>query len=66
LAFRGSIGGKNRARAPWGWFDSTERDRPLGEWFFDPAGTIKRHFKLGESFSIKYTHAATVGITRKK
>ncbi len=66
LAFRGSIGGKNRARPPWGWFDSTERDRPLGEWFFDPAGTIKRHFKLGESFSIKYTHAATVGITRKK
>jgi hypothetical protein len=65
-AFRGSIGGKNRALAPWGWFDLTERDRPIGEWFFDPAGTVKRHFRLEESFSIKYTHAPTVGITRKK
>ena len=63
-AFRGSVGGTNMARAPWGWFDGTERDRPLGEWFFDPAGTIKRHFKLGESFSTTYTHTPALGITR--
>jgi hypothetical protein len=65
-AFRGSIGGKNRALAPWGWFDLTERDRPIGEWFFDPASTVKRHFRLERPFSIKYTHAPIIGITRKK
>ena len=48
-AFRGKVGGTNMARPPWGWFDAKERRRPLGEWFFDPAGTVKRHFNLDES-----------------
>ena len=64
-AFRGKVGGTNMARPPWGWFDGKERDRPLGEWFFDPAGTVKRHFKLEESFSTVYMHAQATGITRR-
>lgn len=52
------------ARAPWGWFDGKERGRPLGEWFFDPAATVKRHFRLGSTFSTVYTHAPGLGITR--
>jgi hypothetical protein len=64
-AFRGKVGGTNMARPPWGWFDAKERDRPLGEWFFDPAGTVKRHFKLGESFTTVYTHAPAAGVTRR-
>ena len=30
-SFRGAVGGRNMARPPWGWFDSRERERPLGE-----------------------------------
>jgi hypothetical protein len=55
-ALRGQVGFPNRARAPWGWFDSTERERPLGEWFFDPAAVIKRHFNLGDEFATAYTY----------
>ncbi|MFQ3639189.1 MAG: hypothetical protein SNJ62_04165 [Chloracidobacterium sp.] len=54
-AFLGTHGGRNMARPPWGWFDRNERHRPLGEWYFDPAVTIKRHFQLGNSFSTSYT-----------
>ena len=64
-AFRGKVGGTNMARPPWGWFDGKERDRPLGEWFFDPAGTVKRHFKLDESFATVYTHTPVSGIMRR-
>ena len=63
-AFRGTVGGRNIARPPWGWFDASERDRPLGEWFFDPAGTIKRHFDLGASFSTDYVHHPFLGVFR--
>jgi hypothetical protein len=55
-AFRGTIGFKNKARPPWGWFDSTEKDRPLGEWFFDPAGVIARHFSLPQTFVQAYVY----------
>jgi hypothetical protein len=54
--FRGTIGGNGLARPPWGWFDSEEKDRPLGEWFFQPAETIQRHYKLGQEFSTVYLH----------
>lgn len=53
-AFLGVNGGRNMARPPWGWFDRNERHRPLGEWYFDPAATIKRHFQLGSDFSTSY------------
>lgn len=56
VAFLGVVGSPNRARPPWGWYDQTERDRPLGEWFFDPASVIARHFELGESFSRVYLY----------
>jgi len=55
-AFRGSVGFKNKARPPWAWFDQMEKDRPRGEWFFDPAAVIARHFNLGKSFSSAYIY----------
>jgi Zn-dependent protease with chaperone function len=61
-AIRSVVGGRNLARPPWGWFDGTERDQPLGEWFFDPARTIKQHFKLGDEFSTVYLEAGAAGV----
>jgi hypothetical protein len=54
VAFAGNVGGINMARPPWGWFDRSRREETLGVWFFDPATTIKRDFKLDESFSTAY------------
>ncbi len=56
VAFRGQVGFKNKARPPWGWFDNSEKDRPQGEWFFDPASVIARHFSLGPEFSLAYVY----------
>jgi Zn-dependent protease with chaperone function len=53
-AFRGRVGGENLARPPWGWFDGKDRDVPLGQWFLDPARTVRRDYGLEESFSIAY------------
>ena len=53
-AFLGTVGGRNMARPPWGWFDQAERTAQAGAWFFDPARTVKRHFKLGDDFSVAY------------
>lgn len=64
VAFLGKVGAPNMARAPWGWFDNGERDRPLGEWFFDPAAVVKRHFRLGDEFSTVYVHNPPLGIAR--
>lgn len=55
-AFRGAVGFKNRARPPWAWFDDNERERPRGEWFFDPAAVVARHFNLGPEFATAYVH----------
>ncbi len=55
-AFRGTVGFKNKARAPWGWYDSSEPERPLGEWFFDPATVLARHFNLEPTFAQAYTY----------
>jgi hypothetical protein len=63
-SFRGRVGAENMARPPWGWFDGMEKDRPLGEWFFDPAGTIKRHYNLGDDFSTVYLHNPYINIFR--
>ncbi len=53
-AFRGEVGGKNLARPPWAWFDGRNRAAPLGQWYFDPACTIRDHFGLGAEFSTAY------------
>ncbi|MGH9968727.1 MAG: hypothetical protein ACREBG_12985 [Pyrinomonadaceae bacterium] len=53
-AFLGKVGGQNMARPPWAWFDRNDREVPAGQWFFDPAKTIKRGFKLKDSFSTAY------------
>lgn len=64
-AFRGTKGANNMARPPWGWFDRNDREQAHGEWFFDPAATVKRHFKLSDEFSVAYTHAPFLAIFRK-
>ncbi|HYP02808.1 MAG TPA: hypothetical protein VER76_21665 [Pyrinomonadaceae bacterium] len=64
-AFRGKQGAPNMARPPWGWFDRGERKQAHGEWFFDPAATVKRHFKLDDAFSVAYTHAPFLSVLRK-
>jgi hypothetical protein len=61
-SLNGRVGGRNMARPPWGWFDNSERDRPLGEWFLDPAATIARHFDPSEPFSRVYVHHPYLGI----
>jgi Zn-dependent protease with chaperone function len=53
-AFRGEVGGANLARPPWAWFDGKNRSEPLGQWYFDPARTIRDHFQLGAEFSTAY------------
>jgi hypothetical protein len=55
-AFRGEVGFKNKARPPWAWYEESERERPRGEWFFDPASVIARHFGLGQEFSRAYIY----------
>ncbi len=56
VALLGNVGFKNKARAPWGWYDDTEKDRPRGEWFFNPAAVIARHFNLEQNFSQTYIY----------
>ncbi len=63
-AFLGVIGAANKARPPWGWFDYRERQRPPGEWFFDPAGVIQRHF-YAFRLSAVYIHHPYLDIWRE-
>ena len=65
--FRGTVGGRNMARPPWGWYDQDEQDdedHRQGEWFLTPAETIKRHFDLGDGFSTTYVHHPVLGVIR--
>ena len=61
---RGTVGGRNMARPPWGWFDADETEGRQGEWFLTPAETIKKHFGLEDSFSTTYLHHPIFGILR--
>ena len=60
-ALNGVVGAANMSRPPWGWFDGQERGRPLGEWFLQPAETIRRHWNLPESFSTAYIYHPFLG-----
>ena len=62
--FRGTVGGRDMARPPWGWFDRDERDRRQGAWFLTPAETVKSHFGLDDAFSLTYVHHPVLGIVR--
>lgn len=64
-SFLGAFGAPNAARPPWGWFDRSERGRPRGEWFFDPASTVKRHLGRGADFSTAYLYAPFLGLFRR-
>lgn len=66
MSLLGVVGAPNMARPPWGWFDREERGRPLGEWFFDPARTVKRHYNRGTDFSVSYIYAPFLGVVRQK
>jgi hypothetical protein len=61
-AFLGTVGGHNMAKPPWGWVDIKDRETQGGTWFFDPARTVKRHFKLGDEFSVAYTWQPFLGV----
>ena len=66
-SFRGTVGGRDMARPPWGWYDQDEQGgegRRQGEWFLTPAETIKRHFGLDDDFSITYLHHPVLGVMR--
>lgn len=63
--FRGTVGGQNMARPPWGWYDQDEPDRRQGEWFLAPAETVKRHFGLDDDFSTTYLHHPVVEVFRE-
>ena len=63
---RGTVGGRNMARPPWGWYDQDEEDQRQGSWFLTPAETVKRHFSLGDEFSTTYQHHPALGIYRRK
>ena len=60
-ALNGVVGAANMSRPPWGWFDGQDRGRPLGEWFLQPAETIRRRWNLPESFSTTYTYHPFLG-----
>jgi hypothetical protein len=60
-ALNGVFGAANMSRPPWGWFDGQERTRPLGEWFLQPAETIRRRWNFAESFSMTYTYHPFLG-----
>ncbi|HSB16375.1 MAG TPA: M48 family metallopeptidase [Bryobacteraceae bacterium] len=60
-ALNGVVGAANMSRPPWGWFDGQDRARPLGEWFLQPAETIRRRWNLPESFSTTYTYHPFLG-----
>lgn len=62
-SFRGVQGAENMARPPWGWFDMSERSRPLGEWFFDPAAVVQRHFP-SLVFDQTYVHQPFLELVR--
>jgi hypothetical protein len=64
-AFSGKVGAPNMARPPWGWFDRADGARAAGEWFFDPAAAVKKHFALGKEFSEVYVHAPLLGVLRR-
>jgi hypothetical protein len=63
-ALRGKAGAPNKARPPWGWFDMSDRSRPLGEWFFDPASTLQRHLGSIKNWSAAYIHNPFMQIIR--
>jgi hypothetical protein len=65
-AFLGKVGAPNMARPPWAWFDRSDAGRVKGEWFFDPAATVKRDFSLGKEFSETYVHAPLLGVYRRE
>lgn len=65
VALRGEVAAKNKARLPWGWFDSADRTLKVGEWFFDPAKTLLAHFPGARGVSQRYVSNPYLGINRE-
>jgi len=64
-ALKGAEGAINMARPPWGWFDASDRTRPVGEWFLDPAATVVRHVDALRAILVPaYVHQPFFGVFR--
>lgn len=63
-AFLGVVGAANKARPPWGWFDYREPQSLPGQWFFDPADAIRRHF-YAYGLSSVYIHHPYLDVWRQ-
>ncbi len=61
-SFNGQMGGRHMARPPWGWFDGKDKDRLLGEWFWQPAEVIRRHWDLGSAMPVAYEYQPYLGV----
>ncbi len=63
-ALNGKVGAANMSRPPWGWFEGEDRGRPLGEWFLQPAESVKRRWNLPDTFSTTYLYNPFLGVYR--
>jgi hypothetical protein len=43
-------------RPPWAWIDTTDTGSVRGDWFFDPALFVQRHFHATNNFSLNYVY----------
>lgn len=62
-SFRGEAEGKDKARPPWGWFDVFDKSIHQGDWFFNPAPLVKKHYQFDDKFSLAYVFNPYLGIT---
>lgn len=66
VALRGDVAGKNKARMPWGWQDSSDKNLVMGDWFLDPAKTLAAHFPAARDISPRYVSNPFAGIYREE
>lgn len=53
---------QDRGTPPWAWDEIDDGAVSKGEWFFIPAHTIAKHFKILGEFSLKYIYNPYIGI----
>lgn len=59
--FRGDTRMRDASVTPWAHDDRDDRV-PAGDWFFDPAYTLGRHFRIGHPWSTRYLRNVYLGI----
>lgn len=65
VALHGEVAGKNKARMPWGWFDTSDHDLKMGDWFLDPAKALVIYFPRARGVSRRYISNPFLGIFRE-